>query len=186
MNKVSRNKNSIKLTLVALCILLLVSGVFFALERTGTTDFVKNPFVKSDTETPSGPTKEQKEQEMKSSTQSKGEYLDSSYNNSTAEKTNTGTPSNHSLEITASQQGQTIVVLTKIYGINSGTCVLTVSNSGRTFSQKADVVYQPEYSSCAGFGVPVSSVGTGNWSISLQLNDPGHNTTSQQTTLEVK
>ena len=44
-----------------------------------------------------------------------------------------------------------------------------VTVNGKKYSQEAEIIYQPEYSTCAGFSVPISSVGNGSWDISLSV-----------------
>ena len=63
----------------------------------------------------------------------------------------------------------TIIVKLKEQGYSQGKCSLTVAANGKKVAQNADIIYQPEYSTCAGFSVPVSSVGGGQWTISLSV-----------------
>lgn len=183
MKKTPRKK---KLILWIIVVIVSLFGVLIYLEKSRTTDLVKNPFS-----SPTGPTKEQKAQEQKVNSDAKGGFLDSQYS-SNPEQTPTNTPSStpvqstSNLELNAHQEGPNVVTTAKITGVVGGNCVLTVNNLGRTYSQTAEVIYQPEYSSCAGFGIPVSSVGVGTWSISLQVNGPGGSTVNKQINLEVR
>lgn len=81
--------------------------------------------------------------------------------------------SGEGVSLSASQSGSQVVITTKLEGYSDGTCDLTVSNGSRITSQTAQVIYQPEFSTCAGFNVPVSSVGVGTWSITLSINSGG-------------
>ena len=90
------------------------------------------------------------------------------------------------IALTLSQPNATdVVVSTKLNGYSDGTCKLTASNAGKTTTQSAPVYYERAFSTCAGFTIPVSSIGTGTWSISLDVISGGV-TSTQVTAFEVK
>lgn len=161
---------------------MLVAGILFALEKSHTTDLVADPTKKTNT-----PTKQQQKQVQASDSSSKGEFLDNEYSDKVDSSTNntSDTQPTSTLKTLAIRQGSDVIIAAQIHGITSGICKLTVSNLGMEHSQTADVVYQPEYSSCAGFSVPVSSVGTGVWNILLTASNNASSATSNST-LEVK
>lgn len=66
-----------------------------------------------------------------------------------------------------------VTVLSKLEGYSDGVCNLKVSNSGKSYEQEAAVLYQRDYSTCAGFTVPVSKLGTGTWTIALTVTSGG-------------
>lgn len=61
----------------------------------------------------------------------------------------------------------TVTIFTKLDSETSGKCQLTVQNGAKTVTKSADIIYQPEFSTCAGFSLPISGIGYGNWTISL-------------------
>jgi len=72
------------------------------------------------------------------------------------------------LELSAKQEADgTVTVFTKIRNIAEGTCDLAITNLSASYIASAPLIYQSEFSSCAGFSVPVSKLGPGTWSIKL-------------------
>lgn len=61
----------------------------------------------------------------------------------------------------------TVTVLTKLGTFGSGTCELTIINGAKKYTRSVEIMYQPDFSSCAGFSIPVSDLGTGEWNINL-------------------
>ncbi|HSX27602.1 MAG TPA: hypothetical protein VLG25_02370 [Patescibacteria group bacterium] len=87
---------------------------------------------------------------------------------------NPPTPNNQnnssSIVLSARQESNgTVTVFTKLYNVSSGTCSLLVTNGYKQTTQTAEIIYQPEYSTCAGFSVPISKLGAGNWTIKLTV-----------------
>jgi cytoskeletal protein RodZ len=90
------------------------------------------------------------------------------------------------ITLTAKQtDDQHVLVTTQLKGYSDGSCTLTLANGSQTSTQTAPVIYQSQFSTCAGFQVPVSSVGSGKWSITLSVVSGGI-TTTKSTTLEVR
>ena len=67
------------------------------------------------------------------------------------------------------ETNNTVTVTTKLYKYSDGICNLAVTNGGRNITQSAPVIFQPEYSSCAGFSVNISTLGTGTWKVGLEV-----------------
>lgn len=78
----------------------------------------------------------------------------------------TSTPAK--LELSASNNGGSVTVMSRLSGIGDGSCNLRATNGNQSYTEEADVIYQPTYSTCAGFSVPVSELGAGNWQITVQ------------------
>lgn len=96
--------------------------------------------------------------------------------------TPTGSTSEDQSNITITTKQETngtLTVSTKLYGYSSGTCTLKVTNGLQSSSQLADIIYQAEYSTCAGFSVPIDENGTGTWIINLTVTSSGQSTTEQ-------
>jgi hypothetical protein len=79
----------------------------------------------------------------------------------------------------------TLTIFTKLYGYSDGVCTLKVSNGSHTSSQTASIIFQSEYSTCAGFSVPIAENGTGTWTIDLIASSNGQSDT-EQILVEVK
>jgi len=91
----------------------------------------------------------------------------------TMESPNVYTPptSADNIEISAQRSNtDSIVIQTKLHGYSDGECALSVSNGSRNTRQTAPVMFQREFSTCAGFTVPIDSVGTGKWNITLTVS----------------
>ena len=92
------------------------------------------------------------------------------------------------IELSAEQSGETVVVTTKLreQGFSSGQCVLTITSSEQRSEQLAAIIYQPEYSTCAGFSVPARSLPKGAWHISLAVTPLGGKTLTKTLDKEIR
>lgn len=88
---------------------------------------------------------------------------------------------NSGITLTPSISDNQVVITTKLVGYSDGTCSLTVTNGTRVNSQNADVIYAPSYSTCAGFTVPISDLGVGDWNIELSITSGGQSTSKAVT-----
>lgn len=136
-----------------------------------------------------GQTAEEK-QSAKKDAQNKQQYLDKAFQESSrsseiTHKDNAVEP-NASLEVSATQNGESIVIVSKINNTAEGACDLTISNGTKFYSQSASVIYQDQFSSCAGFSVPIEKLGVGTWVVTLSVSSAGGNTLQKTTELEVK
>lgn len=179
MNPINKNK----LALVLLAILLL-AGVLVVLEKTKTTDFIKLPTKNTPSQT--SPTAKEKKEQSKNEAVDKQSFLDEEASMTPPEQTSTTSPTTVTLTLSATQESGNVIVLTKLKDVSAGACSLTASNGLKETSQSAQVIYGPEFSSCAGFSVPVDSVGIGVWEIQLSVTPSGSNTVSKIMTLEVR
>ena len=82
------------------------------------------------------------------------------------------------------ETGASVTISTKLYGVSSGSCTLTILNGTKKLSRTAIVIYQPEFSTCAGFSVPVADLGGGLWNITTTVDYNGTSAT-KTITLEV-
>ena len=117
--------------------------------------------------------------------QNKKTYIEN--NNNKADDSSHPTTPNPSSEISLSAKQEangSVTVTTKLPSVSSGTCTLSEINGTKTSSQSAPIIYQPEFSTCAGFSIPQSTLGSGIWKIDLKLS--GSSTASASTTIEVK
>lgn len=70
-----------------------------------------------------------------------------------------------------SVQDGALVIRTTINGVLSGSCQLTLTRTsdGKKLSRSAEIVQNPSSSSCKGFDVPTSQLGSGTWNISIKV-----------------
>ncbi len=95
-------------------------------------------------------------------------------------------PKVDNIELSATQDdSNTVTIVAKLYGASDGTCDVAVSNGAKKVSKTAEVIYQPAYSTCAGFSVEKDELGPGTWNIKLVVSS-GSNTYSETASVEVK
>lgn len=95
--------------------------------------------------------------------------------------------SSDAIELTTERTSNNeLTVFTQLKGYASGGCELKVTNGSKAHSENAAIIYQPEYSVCAGFSVPVSKLGTGTWAITLIVTGSDGSTQAKQITAEVE
>ncbi len=133
------------------------------------------------------PTPTQKQTQHKTDAATKESFLDNNTDHNTTnakdtsqQRTTQAQPapvpaSAKHIDLSAEQSGETVVVTTKLreQGFSSGQCVLTVTSGGQRSEQHAAIIYQPEYSTCAGFSLPARSLPKGTWHISLAVTPLG-------------
>lgn len=89
-------------------------------------------------------------------------------------------------EVSARQETDGSVTITsKLFGVSGGKCNLSMTKGVTTVTKTADIIYQPEFSTCAGFSIPSSELTNGEWAITLSVisNDKNVSTT---TTVQVQ
>lgn len=98
------------------------------------------------------------------------------------------TPSSpDTIDLSASKtDASTVTIFTKLKDYASGNCELTVTSGAKSYSTTAQILYQPEYSSCAGFSVPVSELNTGTWTIKLTATPTGGTPITKTISFEAK
>lgn len=174
-------------------VVLLVLAIFFALEKFNITSLTNVSSGSSSEDASggtSGPTEEESARQTESEANQKQDYLDSVSSSTdsgdTSSSNSTSTPSSASMTVSASQSGSNVTVLTQIQNVAQGSCTLTATNGSKTTTQTAQIIYQPEFSSCAGFSVATTTIGTGAWTISITATPVNGPTITQSTNLEVK
>lgn len=65
--------------------------------------------------------------------------------------------------------GNVVIRTTINQMLGSGTCSLTLSNGQRTVTRSSGIVQNPSSSTCEGFSVPTSELGSGSWDINIQV-----------------
>lgn len=177
-----------KRSLFALLIFVLAAGVIAGLGLTGHLHLSTHRKVSQPQQQESqvdANTKKQFTEQPSSPTASSSSSSSSSTSSSDAAALNAATQNPDNVSITATQtDSSTVTVQTKLVGYSDGSCTLTATNGSKTFNQTAQVIYAPDFSTCAGFSVPVSQLGTGTWNVKLDVTSRG-NTQSKTTNVEV-
>lgn len=135
------------------------------------------------------PTPQQKKIESQVNANAKKQFTE---NTGTDSKQNTNPTSSSTqpvsadnVTITTRRDNDSLTVLTKLVGVSTGSCTLTSTNSGQSKVQNTQIIYQTEFSTCAGFSIPVADLGTGIWQLSLAVTSGGA-TTTKTASAEVK
>lgn len=171
LQKQQKKNNTKKALRIASATILGIFLLLLVLEKTNVTSFITlnkpSSTAKSDEPTP-----EQKRDEDALNAQNKQDLIEQEDEPSTASEVGANATGN--IELSAKQEdNNTVTVFTKLYNYGDGTCELTVTNSGTPVLQYADVIYQAEYSSCAGFSVPIEGLGQGTWNITVKVSSNG-------------
>lgn len=137
--------------------LVAIAILVFVLEKSGIINLY------SPGRPATGPTEAQIEEQQQTEQKQKKSFIEA--DNSVAPSTS---DTKSSVELTARQElNGNITVLAKLYGISEGDCSLTITNGSKTYSKVVPIIYQPDFSSCAGYSVQKDELGAGEWSIKL-------------------
>lgn len=79
-----------------------------------------------------------------------------------------------------------LVVQTKVIGVSTGTCNLSVTVGAQTVQKSAPIIYQAEYSTCAGFSIPVSELTAGSATLRLSVVSDNKEVATDQKTSIIK
>jgi len=89
-----------------------------------------------------------------------------------------------SITITSSQATENVTIFTKLINVASGSCDLKITNGEKSYTSTVPVIYQSQFSSCAGFTVPKDKLSTGTWNVTLNVNN-NEKTVTKTATIEV-
>lgn len=153
-------KKPIIITLAAVVIVAILLGFFLYYKQTS----------------PAEDTQQQKAHENKD----KQNFIETTNPDGTQKQP---TPSNSEpssdAQISASAKSEangTVTVTTNLGAISGGSCTLVVRNGDKHITKAAPVIYQEQYSSCAGFSITNSektTLGAGEWAIELSVVSNG-------------
>lgn len=144
--------------------ILAVAGLYF---------LKLGPFKQKTSSQPTPPTPTQIAEQKKVETQDKKDLIDQTKNQTLPGETVPTPTSPDTIHIETSQQPGIVTVATKLTGYSAGSCALTITNGTKVVTKTADIIYQPEFSTCAGFSITISDVGIGKWSLSLTVTPSG-------------
>lgn len=103
--------------------------------------------------------------------------------NDDSDDQNPVTPSN--ITLSATQTDNEVTITTKLVGYSDGECALVVGSDNGSLTRNAEIIYQPEFSTCAGFSIDTAELGKGTWNISLTVTS-GSSSDKKELSLEVK
>lgn len=126
-------------------------------------------------------TDEERQAKEDAELQQKKDFIESSENAKPAPPPS----SSDNVSFKATQNGDSVVITTELTDFSAGTCTLTIKNGQKSFTDSVDIIYQPEFSICAGFSVPVVELGSGTWNITLSAQQPSTDVFLQTANLEV-
>lgn len=176
-----KNKKFNKPLLIAGAILLVVAGGLIS-ELSGITNFFSINQKAAD-----------QRQEAQTNADAKRDFIENGPGSPTSSKESTSSTEStddnqRKIDLSTRQEeiNNSVTVFTELHNFDSGTCNLTVTNADKTVTQSAGVIYQPEFSSCAGFSIPISQLGKGIWSINLTVSTPNSASVSKTITAEVR
>jgi hypothetical protein len=163
INSSKRSTTRKKLIIVASALVGLIL-VFAILETTGITHFISPP----DSQT----TDQIKEAETNSS--NKQDFIEGKSNDPSNDNSTIPEPTSDDITLSVRQEtDRSVTISTELRNYSDGTCDLTIKNGSETHNQTAPVIYQPAFSTCAGFSIPANTLANGTWQISLVITSKG-------------
>ena len=183
MKKINRAHTSRNLLLVIVAILLIAIGYLVWAKLGNRWPFVTNDSASNTSNTLSAEDKKKSDQ---ADLDKKQEYLNNAQENGTPGVVVLPPSSNYTIEMSAEKKDDTVVITTSLKGYEAGTCKLHITNGARTYDNTADIIYQPEFSTCAGFSVPLSALGRGSWSMDLVVTPYNGSSVTKTLTYEVQ
>lgn len=169
MEMPAAQKKHIKKLIVILTTIVLISVAY------GAYAYSSNawPFTKKSSPVTqnNSPTNQEKEQQEKQDAQDKQTFLDNENKQtpSTPQESGKNESKLPPISMEAKKANNQLVITTNLSSISSGTCTLTLTKGDQAITKVAEVIYAPEYSTCAGFSIATTELGRGTWDISLSV-----------------
>ena len=166
------NKIIIKKIIISLSILIILILSFAILEWTGMTNFTNNPKIQNPEQI----------QQNEDNTKLKEDLIKKQPN--TSDSPTVIKPTSEDITISSTESGDNVIISIQLKNYSDGECNLLITNGSSNYSRSVPVIYQPSFSTCAGFSVAKSELGTGTWSISLSVVSNSQ-TNNSSSTIEV-
>lgn len=171
-----------KIIIVSAAFLVLLGG-FAVAEKTGLTDVFHPAQPAAKDQAFNNSKKEAALDEANKDSSTTSADSNSKGTNNNGQYTPPQDPEN--IQIDAKQEDSSVTISTRLTGYSDGTCSLLITNGSRTSTKTAQVVYASQFSTCAGYSVPVSEFGAGMWSLKLTVTSGG-TTTEKLSSVEVR
>lgn len=174
MKIAKKTKSTRKIALIAAVIILfgaagIASALYLNNRQTSTTTGQGSSQV---TQLDNQSEKPSKGQTANQDAKDKQDFLDSQKDSSTP--TTKPDLADDTVSLSVSSDAKSLVVKTQLKNFSgAGSCSLTLRKGPVEVSEKADIIYQPEFSICAGFSVDRSKLSNGVWSIQLTVESDG-------------
>ena len=165
--------------------LWLASAIGIALVALGCLYLLKLGPFSTTPPTTQQPTPEEQAKQTATENDEKRDFAEANKNNELPGKETPPPTSPDTIELTPTKDSGTVTIKTKLIGYPDGNCVLTATNGSKTTQKEAAIIYQPEFSSCAGFSILISELGTGPWRISLTVTPTGGSPITKNAELSV-
>lgn len=111
--------------------------------------------------------------QTKAGAQIKQQNADKNYSSGSQSSGSSSSSSASGLKVqitAATVTGGTAYIRSNIEGVyQGGTCTLTLTKGAQTVTKTATVQALPQSSTCEGFNIPTSQLGTGTWNIELSV-----------------
>ena len=151
-----------KKLIIVTTVLVAIALTLFILEKTHVTHFLN----------PNNSQQEQQKLEADINSKNKKDLIENKSGDANSDKT--VEPSANDIALSTHREtDKSVTIITKLQNYSDGTCDLTIKNGSKTQTQTAPIIYQVDFSTCAGFNIPESSVGVGTWQISLSVTSKG-------------
>jgi cytoskeletal protein RodZ len=85
------------------------------------------------------------------------------------ENTNTSQTLTGVINYAGVTNGTLIIRTTVNQALSSGTCQLTLSSGSKTATRSSNITQNPSSSTCEGFDIPISELGSGSWNITITI-----------------
>lgn len=170
INKKQSKNKKVALIVTNIVALLVVIGVayWFIFQKPQQDNDNQHPKVSQEKDEQKSQPDKNIEDTVSPEEQSKSDYINNAIEQEKNNpQTTPPTPNSSSIALAATTEGDTVIVRTTLGALSTGTCTLTVTNGNSVKDYTADVLYQPQNSSCAGFSVPISEMGRGKWTVKL-------------------
>lgn len=177
-NKFEQHKVLLAIIIMALVVAVVGSAVWWTTQSNSETSLIDNGIEVT-------PAPESLSEEDAANKKAFIESQEKGADSNTTKEGSASDQESSDVNIEARQSGDSVVITTQLQKIGDGTCSLEVSSGGRSHNETVDVIYQPSYSSCAGFSVPVNKLRNGTWQITVSATSLSNSTATASTTLEV-
>ena len=162
-----------------LCVVVIIAVVIIStlliLETTGVTNFIRSFNSKTTDQVV----------EDKTNSSNKQDFIEENQKSPNTDNTSIEPTVDDISLSTRRETDGSVTILTELRNYSDGTCDLTIQSGADTYTQAAAIIYQPTFSTCAGFSVPNNTVSHGTWQITLTVTSKG-NVNTATTSMEVQ
>ena len=166
---ISKKKNYKKITaaIILLLAITLCAGIYVYGVKSVSREGINTPTDSTSSER--GDKKDTQSQEEQYNADQKQKFNDTETTNEKDSPLPKQVPTADNISLSAQSDGPIVTIVAKLTSVSSGTCSLIITNRDKTHTDTATVIYQPEYSSCAGFTVKKELLGSGTWLVKLSV-----------------